>query len=125
MLMHVLEIEQSVAAFSGSALLQILQELVVLCVAVANHFSVDLLLIANVEDHIAMLLILLDLFEDDFAIVGNWKILFLLLLVGMGREKKAKNAIRKFARKFSEIDGTDARFVTEDLPSTPLAIFGL
>lgn len=90
MLMHVLEVEQSVAAFSGSALLQILQELVVLCVAVANHFSVDLLLIANVEDHIAMLLVLLDLFEDDFAIVGNWKILFLLLLVGMGREKKQK-----------------------------------
>lgn len=70
--MHVLEVEQAVAAFAGAASLQVLQELIVFCVAIANHLDVDLLLIANIENDIAMLLVLLDLLEDDFALISDW-----------------------------------------------------
>lgn len=40
-------------------------------------------------------------------------------------KKKFENAIRKFTRKFSEIDVTDECFTRPHLPSTPLAIFEL
>lgn len=108
MLMHVLEVEQSIATFAGSALLQVFQELIVLCIAIADHLSIDLLFFANVEDHIAMFLVFFDFLEDNFAVIVNWK--FFFVVVGLGREeKKCKNAIRKIAWKLSEIDGRPMR----------------
>lgn len=69
--MHVLKVEQSIATFACSASLQVFQKLIVLSIAIANHLNVDLLLIANVEDDIAMLLVLLDLLEDDLAVISD------------------------------------------------------
>lgn len=71
MLMHVLEVEQTVATFAGAALLKVFQELIVLSITISDHFHIDLLLFSNVEDHIAMFLIFLDFLEDEFAIIGN------------------------------------------------------
>lgn len=65
--MHVLEVEQAISALPGSTLLNVFQELVVLGVAIANHLHVDLLLIADIEDDITMLLVLFDFFVGCFA----------------------------------------------------------
>lgn len=119
MLMHVLEVVEAVATLAGASLLQVLQELIVFGVTLANDFGVDLLLVTDVKDHITVLLVLLDLFENNFAIVSNWKF---FCCFGLGRIEKMKNAIRRFARKFSEIDSAGACFTRTYLPSTPLAI---
>lgn len=65
--MHVLEIEESISALAGSTLLNVVQELIVLCVALTNHLHVNLFLIANVEDDITMLFVLFDFFVCRFT----------------------------------------------------------
>lgn len=65
--MHVLEVEQAISALPGATLLNVFQELIVLGVAIANHFHVDLLLVADVEDDITMLLVLFDFLVGCFA----------------------------------------------------------
>lgn len=58
-------------ALAGAALLDVLEERVVLGVAVAHHLHVDLFLVANVEDDVAVLLVLFDFLVGGFADVGN------------------------------------------------------
>jgi len=65
--MHVLEIEQSISALARPSLLNVIQELIVLGIAIANHFHIDLFLIANVEDYVAVLFVLFDLLVGGFA----------------------------------------------------------
>lgn len=66
-LVRVLEIKQTVTAFLRAGLLQVFQEQVVSRIALADHFDVDLLFVFDVEHHVPMLLVLLDLFVNLFA----------------------------------------------------------
>lgn len=65
--MHILEVEQSISALARAALLNVVQELVVLCVAIADHLNIDLLLVADVEDDVTMLFVLFDFLVCRFA----------------------------------------------------------
>lgn len=66
-LVHVLEIKQTIPTLAGAALLNVLQELVVLCVAIADHLHVDLFFIANIENDVTMLFVLFDFFVCRFT----------------------------------------------------------
>jgi len=66
-LVHVLKVKQAISAFSCASLLQVLEELVILGVSLADHLHVYLLLVADVEHHVAVLLILLDLLVRSLA----------------------------------------------------------
>lgn len=95
-LVHVLKVEQSISkkvngahrqnpplalyvasssrylpALARSTLLDVLEEGVVLGVAVADHLHVDLLLVADVEYDVAMLFVFFDLLVCGFAHVGH------------------------------------------------------
>lgn len=65
--MSIFEIEETVAAFAGAALLQILEEGVVGRVTISDHLYVDLLLVFDIKDYISVLLIFLDPFVDRLA----------------------------------------------------------
>lgn len=65
--MHVLEVVETVAALAGAAGLQIRQEGIILLVAGTYHLNVDLPLVFDVEDHIAVLFVLFDLFVCGLA----------------------------------------------------------
>lgn len=54
-------------AFTGTAFLDILQELIVFGVTFTNCFYIDLLFISDVENDISMLLVLLDFLVGRFA----------------------------------------------------------
>ena len=68
-LMLVLEIVESISALSVPTLLQIVQEGVVGGVSVALLLHGDHLLVLDVENAVAVLLRLLDLFEDSLALI--------------------------------------------------------
>jgi len=65
--MHVLEVKQPVSALARTTLLNILQELIIFCIAVTDHFNVNLFLVTNVEDDVAMLFVLFDFLVGRFA----------------------------------------------------------
>lgn len=56
-----------VPALSGSTLLDVLQEGVVLSIAGTDNLHVDLFLVTDEEDHVAVLFVLFDLLEGDLA----------------------------------------------------------
>lgn len=60
-LVRVLEVEQPVPALLRTGFLQVFKERVVRGVALADHLDVDLLLVLDVENHVPVLLVLLDL----------------------------------------------------------------
>jgi hypothetical protein len=65
--MHVLKVEQSISALARTTLLNIVQELIVLCIAIANHLHVNLFFVTNVKDDVTMFFVLFDFFVCRFA----------------------------------------------------------
>lgn len=59
--------EQHLPALAGSTLLDVLEELVVLGVAVTDHLHIDLLFVADVEYDIAMFFVFFDFLVCRFA----------------------------------------------------------
>lgn len=70
-LMHILEIVETVAAFARTARLQILKELVVFLVTGPYHLNIDLSLIFNEENYVAVFLVFFYLFVRRLAYVRN------------------------------------------------------
>lgn len=70
-LMRVLEVVEAVAAFAGSADLQVREELVVFLVTGSDYLHVDLLLVLDEEDYVAVFLVLFDFFVCGFANVRD------------------------------------------------------
>lgn len=68
-LVHILEVVKAVAAFVLASGLQVLEELAVLLVSGSDHFHIDLHLILDVEDDVAMFLFALDFFVGRLASV--------------------------------------------------------
>lgn len=69
--MRVLEVVEAVAAFAGSADLQVREELVVFLVTGSDYLHVDLLLVLDEEDYVAVFLVLFDFFVCGFANVRD------------------------------------------------------
>lgn len=66
-LVGVLEVDQAVSALARPTPLDVFEKLIVVSVTVADHLHVDLLVIANVENHVAVLLVLSDRLEGGQA----------------------------------------------------------
>lgn len=70
-LVRVFEVEQSISTLAGACLLQVLQELVVLRVAITYIFNINLFFILDIKHYISMFFILFDLFICCFTNVRN------------------------------------------------------